>query len=74
MLSICNQLLIQLCNIFTYSTDYKMKSILHVWNSCRPSTNPNITPVLAYGLLCWLTGVALEIEGCRGKEPACNFA
>nr|DAF16052.1 MAG TPA: hypothetical protein [Caudoviricetes sp.] len=29
-LSTCNQLLIPLCNIYTYSTDYKMKSILHV--------------------------------------------
>nr|DAM15158.1 MAG TPA: hypothetical protein [Caudoviricetes sp.] len=31
-----------------------MKSILHVWNSRRPSTSPSLTPVLAYGLLCWL--------------------
>nr|DAY97077.1 MAG TPA: hypothetical protein [Caudoviricetes sp.] len=30
MLSTFSQLLIQLCNISTYSTDYKMKSIFHV--------------------------------------------
>nr|DAF63364.1 MAG TPA: hypothetical protein [Siphoviridae sp. ctvI513] len=30
MLSICNRLPIRQCNISTYSTDYKMKSILHV--------------------------------------------
>nr|DAT65859.1 MAG TPA: hypothetical protein [Caudoviricetes sp.] len=55
MLSICNQPFIPLCNIFTYSANRKQSSILHVWNSRRPSTSPNLTPVLAYGLLCWLT-------------------
>nr|DAH46193.1 MAG TPA: hypothetical protein [Caudoviricetes sp.] len=30
MLSVFNQPLIPQCNISTYSTDYKMKSILHV--------------------------------------------
>nr|DAO34750.1 MAG TPA: hypothetical protein [Caudoviricetes sp.] len=43
------------CNISTYLTDYQMKPIFHVWNSRRPSTSLNLTLVLAYGLLCWLT-------------------
>ena len=45
-----------------------MKSILHLWNSRRQSASLNLTPPLAYGLLCWLTVWLLEIEGCRGKE------
>nr|DAG23221.1 MAG TPA: hypothetical protein [Caudoviricetes sp.] len=49
-----------------------MKSILHVWNSRRPSTSPNLTPVLAYGLLCWLIVIysLLNYHGTPGSVNA----
>ena len=37
-----------------------------------PPSEPHASSRLRSALLA--NGVGLEIEGCRGKEPVCNFA